>query len=330
MDRVRHLEMLVRAADAGSFAGAAAALRVTSSAVSHGIAELEQQLGTPLFHRTTRQLRLTEEGEVAYRCGQDVLERLGDLDLVLQRSGSSEQLTGMLRVGMSVALNRHVFGPRIGSFLRKHPRLRLEILAQYRPSEMHVAGMDVLLRVEEPEESSLIARRLGTIRHGVYAAPAYLAEAGALERPEDLQKHRCIVYKPPHLQRAAGEWQFERGAERRVVRVPAVVVTDDREALITLVTKGVGIMRLGMFDPMLLASGALTRVLLDWTCPPGPPVYALYRRTTRVPARVVAFLDFIKEAFCEFDPQQETISHAQSLSDFQPEQCHESPAQVMK
>lgn len=310
MDRVRNLEMLVRATEAGSFAGAAAALRITATAVSHGIAKLERQLGTPLFHRTTRQLRLTEEGEAAYRCGRDVLDRLGELEGLALASGGPTRLTGTLRVGMSVALNRHVVAPRINILLCRHPGLRLELLTQYRPSEMQLAGVDVLLRVEELEESWLIARRLGTIRHGVYAAPTYLAVAGKPEEPEDLLNHRCLVYKPPQLPRPADEWQFQRGAERRAVRVPAAIVTDDREALITAVTAGAGVMRLGMFDPGLIASGTLVRLLPEWGCPPGPPVYALYRRMPRLPARIGAFLDFVAEALADFDPAQEMLLRA--------------------
>lgn len=313
MDRVRRLEMLVRAVEAGSFAGAAAAMRLTPSAVSHGIAELEQLLGTQMFHRTTRQLRLTEEGEVAYRCGRDVLDRLSEVQALAPAQACSEHLTGTLRVGMSVAIGRHVIGPRIGTFLRRHPGLRLEFLAQYRPSEMHLAGMDLLLRVEQPEETELVARKIGTIRHGVYAAPAYLAERGVPEYPDDLLNHRCLVYKPPHLPRPADEWPFEREGQRRDVRVPAAIVTDSREALIAMVAGGAGIMRLGMFDPSLIASGALMRLLPDWTCPPGPPVFALYRRRPRLPTRIDAFLEFVAEALVDFDPGQTVLVRTPSV-----------------
>ena len=137
MDRVRSLEMLVRAAEAGSFAKAAAGLRVTPSAVSHGIAELERRLGAPLFHRTTRSLRLTTEGEAAYRCGRDLLDRLDELDGLAQAGG---RLTGVLRIGMASAF-RYVMGPRLADFVRRHPRLRLEILVQTQPREMLAAGV---------------------------------------------------------------------------------------------------------------------------------------------------------------------------------------------
>ena len=306
MDRVRSLEMLVRAAEAGSFARAATGLRVTPSAVSRAIADLERHLGATLFHRTTRSLRLTAEGEAAYRCGRDLLDRLDELDGLVQARGG---LTGVLRVGMGPG-SRHVLGPRLGAFLHRHPGLRIEILVQTLPREMQAAGMDLLLSADEPpEDTDLVARRLGRLRHGIYAAPGYLdaAGGGAPTMPEELPRHRCLVYKSPPLTRPANEWRFERGGEVRSVTVPAAVLADDRAAVIALALGGAGIMRLGMFDPALIASGALVPLLPDWTCPDGPPLHALYRRAMRLPSRIPAFLDFVTECLAAFDPEQRTF-----------------------
>ena len=309
MDRIRNLEMLVRAAETGSFAGAAAALRLTPSAISHGIAEFEQRLGAPLFHRTTRRLQLTEEGEAAYRYGREMLDRLDEMEAVVSLRTHAEHLTGTLRVGVSAAMGRNVVGPRIRAFHRRYPGLKVEFLTQYRPSEMQLAGMDVLLRVEHPGDTAqytgLAARRLGNIRHGAFAAPAYLAEAGTPREPEELTQHDCLLYKPPQVYRPADEWQFERGDERCLVRVPATMVTDDRETLIAMTAGGGGVMRIGMIDPAMIASRALVRLFPGWSCPPGPPIYALHRRTPRPLARIAAFLDFAAEALADFDPEQE-------------------------
>jgi DNA-binding transcriptional LysR family regulator len=299
MDRVRPLEMLVRAAETGSFAGAAAALRVTPSAVSQGIAGLERHLGAALFYRTTRQLRLTEEGEALYRQGCEILDRLAQLEGLVPRR--AERLVGTLRVGANGPIGRNVIMPRLAAFLRPHPELRLELLVQTEPKEMHTGGMDVLLRVGEPEDTGLVARRLARVRFGAYAAPGYLEAAGGPQEPGDLLGHRCLVHKPPHEPRAWDEWAFERAGERRVVRVPGTVVTDDRESLVAGCLAGVGVMRIGMFDPVLLASGALARVLPGWTCPDGPLLYALYRRTAAVPPKIAAFLDFLAAALADFD-----------------------------
>ena len=169
--------------------------------------------------------------------------------------------------------------------------------------------MDLLLRGEEPaEDTDLVARRLGRVRHGVHAAPADLdAAGGAPAGPGDLLRHRCLLFKPPQLVGRADEWRFERDGEIRNVTVPGAVVSSDRDAVIALAVGGAGIMRLGLFDPALLASGALVPLLPGWTCPPGPQLYALYRRTPRLPARIAAFLDFTAECLAVFDPEERTF-----------------------
>ena len=311
MDRIRSLEMLVRAAEAGGFARAATGLRVTPSAISRAIADLERHLGAPLFHRTTRSLRLTAEGEAAYRCGRDLLDRLDELDGLIQVRGG---LTGVLRVGMGPG-SRHILGPRLGAFLHRHPGLRIEVLVQTLPREMQAAGMDLLLSADEPpEDTDLVARRLATLRLIPCAAPGYLAERGEPGEPEDLLRHRCLVYKSPPLARPANEWRFARGGEVRSVTVPAAVLADDRAAVIALALGGAGIMRLGMFDPALIASGALVPLLPDWTCPDGPPLHALYRRAARLPARIPAFLDFVAECLAAFDPEERTFQREAARS----------------
>jgi DNA-binding transcriptional LysR family regulator len=306
VDRVRRIELFVRAAEAGSFARAAKLLQLDPSAVSHAIAELERELRVTLFYRTTRQLRLTEDGEEILRRGRDILHEVAELDSV---AGTSDgRVAGTLRVGMHVPIG-HVVMPRVPEFLRRHPALKLECLALNQVKDMHAAGLDLLVRAGEPPESELIARKLAEIKLGVFAAPAYLDAAGEPAEPEDLLQHCCLVHKPPVAMRPWDDWTFERGAERRVVTVPRTLVTDDREGLIAAVLAGGGLMRIGMFDPRLITSGRLRRVLADWRCPGGPPIYGMYRRTQRMAPKIAAFLEFVGDVYAAFDPGELTIAH---------------------
>jgi DNA-binding transcriptional LysR family regulator len=300
------MEMLVRAAEAGSFARAAQLLQVDPSAVSHAIAQLENELRLRLFYRTTRQLKLTEDGAEILHLAREVLDSVAALDAVASRS--PERLSGTLRVGMSVAIGRHVILPRLPAFMRRHPDLRLECFVLTQVKEMHAGGLDVMLRAGGIPESDLVARKILDIRLGVYAAPEYLASAGEPTRPEDLLQHRCFVHKPPVEQKALDEWTFERAGERRAVKVPRSLVTDDREGLIDAVLAGGGVMRIGMFDPELIASGRLRKVLGDWDCVGRVPVHALYRKSSRVSAKVTAFLRFVAETIAAFDPAQVTLT----------------------
>ena len=307
MEKLRGLEMVVRAADAGSFSKAARSLGVTPSAVSHAVADLEKQLRVSIFYRTTRQLRLTEDGQAIYGRGGEILDRLNELETTVARP--SERLRGTLRVGLSVSLSRIVIMPVIAQFSLRHPDLRLNMVVLTQAKEMHAEGVDLMLRVGDPPESGLIARRIARIRYGVYAAPEYLDRAGTPADPSDLLRHPCLVFRHTTGQ-LLDEWTFERGGERKVVKIthPAIV-SDDREGLHAAMVGGAGIGRIGAFDPNWIRSGRLRRVLTDWSVLGGFPIHAIYRKTPRLAPKIVAFLDFARTAFAAFDPEELTVIH---------------------
>lgn len=307
MDRMRRIELLVRAADAGSFAKAARSLDLTPSAVSHAIAELEKELRLSMFHRTTRQLQLTEDGEVVYRRGRDILQQIAELENDV--FNVPDRLRGPLRVGLPVSLSQYIIMPALPKFVRRYPNIQLNMLIQTQPKEMHVEGVDILLRIGAPPESGLVARQLARMRYAVYASPEYLRIAGTPARPEDLLQHRCLVFKPASLSKPLDEWEFERAGVRKVIKVNPTVVTQERTGLIEAVAAGAGLMRLGCFDPNLVASGRLRPVLADWICPPGFPIFAMYRKTARPVPKVAAFLAFLEEVIKAFDPEEITLFH---------------------
>lgn len=313
MDRIRRIELLVRAVDAGSFAKAAQSLDLTPSAVSHAITELEKQLGVALFNRTTRQLKLTEDGEGIYQRGCDILRQIAELESEAGRAPKS--LSGTLRIGLPVALSRHIIMPRVPDFLRRHPNLRLEFHVLWQPAEMHAAGVDLLLRVGDPPDSNLVARKVAEIKPAAYTSPHYLKLADAPVHPDDLLEHRCLVLKVPWMNRPLDEWTFERAGERKVINVVPSLVTYDREGLIEAILAGGGVTWLGCFDPSLIASGQLRRLLPDWASDVRIPIYAMYRKSVDLPAKLFAFLEFVATAFVEFDPQELTLVHSKTFGD---------------
>jgi DNA-binding transcriptional LysR family regulator len=305
MDRLRRMEMLVSAADAGSFARAAQLLRIDPSTVSHAIAEFEKELRTPLFYRTTRQLSLTEEGRDIVARARDVLSRMAELETSATRP--RQGLSGTVRLGSSVPISRTLIMPRLPEFMDRNPKLNIESLVITQVKDMHAGAVDVMVRAGTPPESALIARKIATMRFGVYASPTYLETRGEPHDPEELSMHRCLVHKPPVESRPWDEWRFERAGERRTVKVPRSLVTDDREGMIGSVLSGAGLMRIGMFEPELIAAGQLRKVLPDWECVGGQPVYLLYRKGALAAPRIAAFVDFIYRCFAEFDKDQLTL-----------------------
>lgn len=307
MDRIRRIELFVRAAEAGGFARAATSLNLTPSAVSHAIADLEKNLGVSLFHRTTRQLRLTAEGEDVYQRGCELLRQVGDLEASARKT--PERLSGTLRVGLPIPLSSDILMPQLRPFLLRHPQLRIEFFNLMQPKDMHAEGVDMLIRIGELPMTNLVARKIAHIRHAVYASPAYLKIAGVPQEPEDLPDFICLAIKVVAMAHPLEEWTFERGSERRVVNVKPRVVAQDRQGIFAAVLAGVGLMRLGCFDPVHISSGRLQRVLADWTCPPGFPIHAMYRRSAANSPKVQAFLKFVEEAFAAYDPGEVTLFH---------------------
>jgi LysR family transcriptional regulator for bpeEF and oprC len=246
---------------------------------------------------------------VAYRSTREVIDRLGAFEAT-GRATPEEPLTGTLRVGAHGPIGRNIVLPRIDTFLRRPPDLRVEFIMPTRPLEMQAGGMDLMLRVGPLPDSGLAARRLAVLRLLPCAAPAYLEEWGEPAEPEDLLRHRCLVHHPPFQPKPWDDWTFERAADgaRRRIKVPAALTTDDRDGMLAAVLAGAGVMRIGMFDPSLLASGALRRVLPGWTCPGGPALFALYRRTPRPVPKVAAFIAFVAEAVAAFDPEGVTLA----------------------
>lgn len=309
MDRLRKLEILVRVADAGSFSRAAQTLLLNPSAVSHAIAQLEQELGARLVYRTTRQLRLTAEGDEVVRRGRDVLGRMADLgSAVRQGKGRVE---GDLRIGIPSGVSRHIVMPHIGSFMSKFPSLRLQMMNTGSVRDMHVSGADVNIRIGDLADSSLVSRPLACFRFGVYASADYLRVHGTPQHPQQLSQHRCLVHKSPRSATLApwNQWDYRRGDERGTVTVPDAFATDDREALLVAALCGAGLFRIGMFSPELITSGRLVRLMTDWQWPGGPALSMVYRKQTPQPRRIAAFIDFMVESTAAFDPLEHTLVH---------------------
>lgn len=308
MDRIQRLDMLVRATDGGSFAAAAKALDLTPSAVSKGIGELEQAMQVSLFNRTTRRLQLTEDGRKVYEQAQDILRRMTELeDGVASRR---QQITGTVCVGLSAALNRHVIMPRLAPFLDQHADLKIKLCLTQDSTAMLTDNIDVMLHVGEPPASRLVARLLVQGRPAVYASPDYVQRHGAPSCPNALVEHRCLVFRPPWLTRPYDEWHFMDGAVRKSVRITPRIVSHDREGLIVAAIAGAGLIYMACFDPAPIRTGQLRRLMPQWPCGESFNVYALHRRTTRPVPRIAAFLEFVQDAFADFDPDEITIKHA--------------------
>lgn len=200
--------------------------------------------------------------------------------------------------------------PRLESLLSQHPELKIELRITQDPTAMQADNLDLLLHVGELPASRLVARRLAQGRPAVYASPSYLRRHGELTSPDEVARHRCLVFRPPWLTHPADEWSFERAGVRKAVPITPCVVTGDREGLIVAATAGAGLIFMACFDPALINTRQLQRVLPEWSCGESFNVYVMHRRSAKLAPRVATFLRFVREAFAAFDPDEITVVHA--------------------
>jgi DNA-binding transcriptional LysR family regulator len=196
--------------ETGNFVRAAEALGLTPSGASRAVARLEARVGVRLLDRTPRAVSLTDDGR---RFHAQVAPLLAGLEeAATQAAGAAHAVQGRLRVNVDPWVVRLVLAPRLSAFLAAHPLLSLGMLVRDTLGDLVSEGVDVAVRFDEPEPSSLIARKLLETRIPVCAAPAYLARHGPPQHPRDLAQHECLLYRDPVTGRRF-PWEFHRAAD---------------------------------------------------------------------------------------------------------------------
>jgi DNA-binding transcriptional LysR family regulator len=289
MSTLDAIEFLRVTVETGSFAAAARKLRVTPSAVSRRVAALESELGVQLLARTTRSLRLTEDGQAFHERCVRILEELAEArDAIARAKGKP---SGLLRVDAPIALGRSVIATKLPAFLERYPEVRLDLTLHDQLVDPVVEGLDVLVRIGPLGDSPLVARRLGESRGVLCAAPAYVHKHGAPRRLSDLARHACLGYL---REGRADPFDFEgKGGTRTAVPISGPFAANDADVIHKLALAGQGIAWL--FDFMVegdIARGALVPLLEDertvsW------PIHALYPKNRHLLPKVRVFIDFL-------------------------------------
>jgi len=287
------VSVLAAVVESGSFARAAEALGLTASGVSRAISRLEGRIGVRLLDRTTRSLRLTDDGARFY---EQVVPLLGGIEEATSyAAGTAQAVRGRLRVNADPYFSRLILAPELGTFLDRYPDLQLEIITRNEIGDLVADGMDVAVRFGEiPARSALISRQLFRTRVITVAAPAYLERYGRPRLPADLADHTCIQYQDP-LTGKPFEWELRRGEEVVPIATRGRILVNDAGTTLATCLAGIGIAQvfsLGMKP--YLDSGQLVDLYPDW---PGEtfPLHCFYPSRHHVPAKVRAFIDFCAE-----------------------------------
>jgi DNA-binding transcriptional LysR family regulator len=283
---------LAAVVESGSFVKAADALGLSASGVSRAVSRLEARVGVRLLDRTTRSVRLTDEGARFY---QQVAPHLDGIEeAAMLASGASQTVRGRLRVDVDPIFSRMVLAPHLKQFMIRYPGLELELITRDLMSDLVADGIDIAIRFGQQPSSSRIARKLMETRVLTVAAPAYLAEHGTPKTPADIAGHSCIQFRDPLTGRTF-EWELHRG--RKIVSLSArgPLLMSDPGTMLDACLAGAGIAQvLALSVKDLLAEGRLVELYPDW---PGEtfPLYAIHPSRHHVPAKVNAFIEFCLE-----------------------------------
>jgi DNA-binding transcriptional LysR family regulator len=278
--------------DSGSFAAASEALDMSQSGVSRSVARLEARLGIRLFDRTTRSVKLTDEGRRFY---EQIVPLLSGLEeAAASASQGASAVRGRLRVNIDPFFSRLFLGPRLGAFVEKYPGLQLDLITSNQLGDMVADGFDLAVRFGHPRETTLIARKLLDTRVITVASPAYIKKHGRPLAPADLERepHTCIQFRDPETGRPF-QWEFHRGKKKILIAARGRLSANDVGTMHGVCLAGHGIAQvLALGAEQLLASGRLIDLFPDWPDETFP-LYAAYPSRHHLPAKVRAFLDFI-------------------------------------
>ena len=293
MNRFENMDTFIRVVEAGSISAAADRLGVAKSAVSRRLKELEKHLGVGLFHRTTRQMNLTDTGRAFYHQAVRILDDV--LEAEIATSQAHGTLKGSLKMALPSSFGLMHMGPVINDFLKEHPQIEFDLDFNDREVDLIQEGFDLAIRIANLPDSSLIARRFAPVKTVICASPDYLKQMGTPRSPDDLIEHRCLVYS---LLRDFEYWHLTdaRGNEIKT-RIHPYLKASTGEFLRDAAVEGRGIILVPTFIAYKeIESGALVPLLNEYSAFQ-INAYAIYPQTRHLSQRVRTFVDFLVERF---------------------------------
>ena len=285
------ITIFIRVVEAGSFVGAARAAEIPKSTVARRVDELEAALGVRLLQRSTRKLSLTEAGRTYYERCRELIGELEDATASVSSQGSEPQ--GKLRFTTSVLMAETYLGQWCLEYLRRYPKVELDMHLTTRQVDLVAEGFDLALRASPLETSGHIVRKLAPAPRYVCASPAYLEKHGTPQSPRDLRDHDCISFSPD---RSRTPWTFEN-EEGQTITVPVTgkLIVNSYPVALQACEAGLGIAHLpGFLSCQGLRTGTLVPLLREWS-DTHSTVHALYPSRQHLSPAVRTFLDFIAE-----------------------------------
>jgi DNA-binding transcriptional LysR family regulator len=292
MDRLLSMTVFAKAVELGSFSAAGEALHMSSQLVGKHVQTLEHQLGVRLLNRTTRRQHLTEIGAGYYERVKVVLAEVEAAEGLVAETRAIPR--GRLRVNAPVTFGIHALAPRLSDYMAANPEVTVDLSLSNRFVDAIDEGYDVVFRIGELSDSSLIARTLAHYELVLCAAPSYLERHAPIHTPPDLSGHECLGFSHTELRT---HWTFDGPDGRVTVPVSGRFMSNSGEAALAMAMAGLGVMLqpLEMVRPQLDAR-SLVRVLPAYSAPTRP-MHILYAPDRRLTPKLRSFIDFAVATF---------------------------------
>jgi DNA-binding transcriptional LysR family regulator len=292
MDKLASLKAFVKVVETGSFSEAGRHLRLSRSAISKYVAELEASLGVQLLNRTTRHASPNENGQLYYERALVILSELDAADQAVTHLQSTPR--GLLRVNAPMSFGTIRLGPALAEFMTRYPEMQLQLVLSDDLVDPVQDGFDVTLRIAELESSSLIARKIAPMPRMVCASPDYLKQHGTPRHPQDLRDHVSLTYG---FLLTGNQWKLTGADGEHWIQPVWSLCVNNAEVLRDVAVRGRGVALI----PEFIAGEALKKkqlqaILKDYWAPP-LTLYAIYPPTRHLSVKVRLFIDFLVERF---------------------------------
>lgn len=293
MSILPYLETFSAIVEKGSFTAAAEALNISKPVVSKQLTQLEKQLGVQLLQRTTRRMHLTQAGEVFASYASRILSEVSEAEQSVVLMQSEPQ--GKLRISAPESLALSLLPEALSSYQRSYPKVELDVSVSGRLVDLVDEGLDMVLRVGELKDSSLIARLLMPCHIVTCAAPGYLEKRGTPRYPNELVEHNCLVYSSNSR---SDIWKYRDKKGKDVdVKVSGNYRSDAGSLLFSAALAGHGIFS----GPEFVVAGALKDgklvSILEEYAPTSTGLYAVYPYSRHVSTKVRSFVDLLVEVW---------------------------------
>lgn len=301
MDRFNAMQAFVRVVETGSFTKAAETLQMSRTSVTQMVQQLEARLRVRLLHRTTRKVNVTADGAVYYERVVKLLADLDDAETGL--SSASVSPRGRLRVEVPSPLARTILVPGLPTFYARYPDIQLDMGVSDRMVDLIGDGVDCVLRGGELTDVSLMARRVGNLQLGVYAAPGYLQRFGTPSHPQELAgpDHFIVGFTWTRAGKVS-PYALHRNGKRLKLHGRYRIAVDDGNAYLAAGLAGLGV--LGLPDYLAkehVARGNLVRLFDDWRLD-SMPIYVAYPPSRHVSTKLRAFIDWVADLMAQHAP----------------------------